>query len=76
MWKPVKPIKLHHVVIFGWEEEDGTIKWEVDSAQDCYLPDGTVYDEALQEWQSYDDTPEQEARENRIATDLLRRIHA
>ena len=68
------PMKLHHVVIFGWEEEDGTIKWEVDCSQDHYLPDGTVYDKTLQEWQVYDETPEQEARENRIAEDLLNRL--
>ena len=69
----VKPQKKHHFVVMSWETEDGTIQWELESDQDAYLSDGSLWDEHEQEWLVVSEDADIE-RDSRMVVELSKNL--
>jgi hypothetical protein len=66
--------KQHHFVVYGVENEDGTIEFFGDDV-DVYLNDGTVWNPDTQQWEvCWDAGADNWERDERISTLLYERL--
>jgi hypothetical protein len=65
----------HHFVVYGVEEEDGSIRFYEDSEAATFF-EGTMYDADEEEWRELSSNTEDEdwARDQRINQELHRRL--
>lgn len=71
----LKPSVCHHYVVFGFEEDDGTIKWYIDDESTAIkFANGNVFDERLQAWSMPEDSDELVDADIRLHNDLYQTL--